>query len=88
MGVPLRIGEAHHRAKITDHEVELMRELLAERRALIERMQAAGVGLAVIRQHLMAARLGYGSIAVKFEMSKSYVRAVDADRLRIYPGPR
>lgn len=84
----VRIGEAHHRAKLTDHDVDLMRDLLDERRALITRCRAAGDGQGAIERALRDSGLSFASIAFKFEVSKSYVRAVDTWRIRQFAAPR
>jgi len=52
------IGEGHHRAKLTDQDIEWILELHHEH------------------------GLGYGTLAVKFEVSKSTVRDVIKGRIR------
>ena len=51
MEARLRLGEEHWRAKLTDHDVDLLRHFLQERLQLVRRCQAAGFrGSAVARE--------------------------------------
>jgi len=66
-----RLGETHHRAKLTDHEVDLVLELLDE----AEIDKANGKDFLTI-----------GEIARKFEIHESTVRSYrDARRRAQYP---
>lgn len=76
------VGQDHWRAKFTDREVELIRLLTGERDALVQALQAAGVGAAEINSRLCAAGLSYAAIAGKFEISKTHVRNIANDRVR------
>lgn len=76
------VGEDHWRAKLTDHEVELIKQLLTERAALVESLRGDHVGCGSVNRCLHARRLSYAAIANMFEASKSYVRDVDTGRVR------
>lgn len=76
------VGQDHWRAKLTDHEVDLVRALLAERAALISRLQRSGARLTLINRSLKTRRLSYAAIAKTFEVSKTHVRSIAADRVR------
>ena len=78
----VRLGQDHWRAKLTDREVDVIRELLAERQALVATQRAAGAAQAVIDRMLLQAGLSYRCIAVKLEVSKSLVRFIDAGKRR------
>lgn len=77
------VGQDHWRAKLTDHEVELIRSLLAERVALVARLRTDGAGQGVVEREVRRAGLSYTAIAVKFEVSKSTVRDIVVDRRRV-----
>lgn len=78
----VRLGQDHWRAKLTDREVEVIRELLAERQALVAALRAAGAVQSAIDRALLAGGLSYRCIAVKLEVSKSLVRFIDAGKRR------
>lgn len=61
-----RIGESHPRAKLTDHEVDLIRELHEGEKGPDGKVT----------------RLGYKRIAAKFEISKRAVRDIISCRRR------
>lgn len=63
-----RIGESHPRAVLSDHEIELLQELLGEREAIINRMRNAGSRQAEIDTTLAAEGLSYRKLGVKFEV--------------------
>lgn len=63
-----RIGESHPRAVLSDHEIELLQELLGEREAIINRMRNAGSRQAEIDTTLSAEGLSYRKLGVKFEV--------------------
>lgn len=70
----MRVGETHHRAKLTDHDIDLIVSLLDARNDAIEVGLAAGMSRSVLDAHLAALQLSYRWIASKFEISKSHVR--------------
>ena len=72
----VRIGEGHGRAKLTDHDVELVVGLLGARDELIAQCRAAGMTRPAIDRTLTKAQLAYRHIAEKFEVSKSLVRHI------------
>jgi hypothetical protein len=82
MGV--RIGQNHGRAKLTDHDVDLVRELLDDRKRLIRELRCQGVKPGVIDNVLTQSGMSFRCIALKFEVSKSLVRAIGAGRVRIW----
>lgn len=63
-----RIGESHPRAVLSDHEIELLQELLGEREAIINQMRAVAARQVEIDSALAAAGLSYRKLAVKFEV--------------------
>ena len=65
-----RIGETHGRAKLSDHDVELMLSLLECRALLLAEYQKAGLSRRAVEQALHVAQLSYSGIAAKFEVSK------------------
>jgi hypothetical protein len=71
-----RIGEGHHRAILTDHEVDLMLALLDEREALLERCQREGRTRSQTDKELNVCRLSFGMLAIAFEVSKAAVVAI------------
>lgn len=68
-----RIGESHPRAVLSDHEVELLLELLDERRDVIDRLQEMGATQTAIDGMLTFKGLSYRLLAEKFEISKGHV---------------
>ncbi|SDH23462.1 hypothetical protein [Propionivibrio dicarboxylicus] len=71
-----RIGESHPRAVLTNHEVELMMELLDEREALIGEMEFNGARRATIHLQLHLRGLSYACLAAKFEVHKQTVAKI------------
>jgi hypothetical protein len=69
-----RIGETHGRAKLTDHDVELILGLLEARAVLLAEYLKVGLTRREIERSLHTAQLSYAGIAEKFEISKSQVR--------------
>ena len=69
-----RIGETHGRAKLSDHDVDLINGLLECREVLIEEYLAVGLTRREIERSLHKSQLSYAGIAEKFECSKSQVR--------------
>jgi hypothetical protein len=79
------IGEHHGRAKLTDHDVELIVSLLECREMLITEYLKVGLTRREIERSLHVAQMSYAGIAGKFEISKSHVRniALGAQRSQI-----
>jgi len=77
-----RINEGHPRAKLSDHEVELMLELLDERKKIVGEMKARGIKWSEILVHLQTVQMSRAFIARKFEISRSYLINVEAGRKR------
>lgn len=77
-----RMGEGHGRAKLSDHDVELIQSLLACRDLLIEEYMKVGLAWGHIARVLAEKQLSYGGIAEKFEISKSHVRHIANGTLR------
>ena len=71
-----RIGESHPRATLTDHEVDLLFEMLAERDGLIAVFKASGSTQGEIDAALAARRLSFRCLAVKFEVHKQTVAKI------------
>ena len=61
-----RIGESHHKSVLTDHEVDLLFELLIFRDEVLEAMAHATV--AQINARLHEEQLSYRQLAIKFEV--------------------
>ena len=78
----LRVGEDHPLAKLTDHEVELLRGMLDEREAFIARLRAAGYGEWQINLGAAWVGLDYRGIARCFEVSAGYVHDIATCRRR------
>lgn len=68
-----RIGEDHPRAKLTDHDVDLILALLDARKQRVQACEAAGMTRGEIRATLAGAQLTYDAIAAKFEVRKMQV---------------
>lgn len=71
-----RVGESHHNAKLTDHDVDLIREFLDERERFTKEMTAAGYGQEQIRHAVAWQKLDIRSIAAKFEVAPSTVQSI------------
>ena len=71
-----RMGEGHGRAKLTDHDVELIQSLIECRDALIREYALIGLTRAQVCRTLAEKQLSYRGIAEKFEISKSHVRHI------------
>lgn len=66
-----RVGESHPRARLTDHEVDLIRELAPERDE---------------HGRLVKPGLSYRTLAQKFEVCKSVIqKIVNCDRRAVLP---
>lgn len=76
------MGEDHGRAKLSNHEIDLMQSLIECREALIEEYTKVGLPWGQITRELKKAQLSYGGIAWKFEVSKSHVRCVASGIIR------
>ena len=83
-----RIGQAHGRAKLTDHDVELILSLLEARDVLIDEYRKVGLGKRQIEKALHTAQLSYSGIAEKFEISKSHIRWIALGLQRGQPAVR
>lgn len=81
----LPVGEDHHRAKLTDHDVDLIRQLLADRRRLVLEHRAAGSRPGAVDRKVNSAGLSYALIAAKFEITKSHVRWLAIGGRRVGP---
>lgn len=68
-----RIGESHPRAVLSDHEVDLLLTLLAERDALMRRLRGEGANHGRIKDELIAAGLSMGCLAVKLEVHRQTI---------------
>lgn len=77
-----RIGESHPRAVLSDHEVELLLELLADRETIVRRMQGEGARQVEIDRALIAEGLSYRLLAVKFEVGKRYIGKIASGERR------
>lgn len=67
------IGQDHPRAKLTDHEVELIQELLDDRQLLLDRLAFENADPVRIQTVLVTAGLSLRCIAVKFEVHRSCI---------------
>lgn len=81
-----RLGENHWRATITDHEISLIRQLLAERSKVIDACNRAGIPAAVLNVVLRKKGLSFRCIAIRFEVGKSTIRDIAIERRRVYSG--
>ena len=70
----VRIGESHGRAKLTNHDVELILDLLDCRAALVAACLVEGLSRHATERRLHVSQLSYAGIAAKFEVSKSQIR--------------
>lgn len=80
-----RIGESHPCAVLSDHEVDLLWEMLEEREALIARLELAGAARMVIDAELTARGLSYRLLAAKFEVHKRYIGRIANGERRCQP---
>lgn len=69
-----RIGESHPKATLSDHEVDLLLELLIARDELLEVM--AGQRQAAIDAALHEGQLSYTQLAVKFEVHRQSIAKI------------
>lgn len=76
------IGEGHGRAKLTDHDIELIQSLLECREMLIVEYMKVGLTRGEVCRALHTAQLSYKGIADKFEINKSHVRHIANGTLR------
>jgi hypothetical protein len=72
----------HWRAKLSDHEVELLLVLLNDRRQLIKARETAGDGQGGIDQALKVSGLSWRALAAKFDVSVRLVRLIASDERR------
>ncbi len=71
-------GEKHHKAVLTNHEVELLRDMLDERDACVRDWEALGYTKQVIHDLLRRHRLSLAALAQTFEVSRSCVYGIYA----------
>lgn len=76
------IGEQHHRAKLTDHDVDLVLDLLEARDALIAKLRRAGASCRQVQLALIVTQLSAEHIAGKFEVSRRTIRDIGLGRIR------
>jgi hypothetical protein len=77
-----RINEGHPRAKLSDHEVELVLALLEARATLHAELLAGGMKRSDIAAELRKRQLSRAFIAEKMEISKWHVIAIESGRRR------
>ena len=77
-----RIGEDHHRAKLTNHDVDLIHDLLDARDMLVETYMGLGMPRRKVQLALSKAQLSERWIADKFEISRRTVRDIRSGRKR------
>lgn len=77
-----RIGEDHPRAVLSDHDVELLHQLLEERAELLRQCRAVRMSAADIERSMIKARLSYGLLAKAMECSKATVYRIATYKLR------
>ena len=78
----LRVGESHQRAKLTDAEVDQIRNLLDERDRFVELLRGVGFGREDVRRAVVWQGLDVRSIARMFEVCPSTVQGIYACRIR------
>lgn len=76
------IGEQHQRAKLTDRQVDLVRDLLDARADLMGRLRREGVCKPLVQRALVAAGLDAQSIAARFGVSRRTIRDIDSGTIR------
>lgn len=76
------IGEQHHRAKLTDHDVELILDLLDAREVLLAEYRKVGLSHGQVHKALAKAQLSEAGIAGKFEVSRRTIRDLRDGRRR------
>lgn len=79
-----RVGESHPRAVLTDHEVDLLLELLDYREEQIEKRKEEGWPKPRIDAWLREEQLSFGALAVKFEVCKSAVQKIAQGERRCF----
>lgn len=84
----LRIGEGHPRAVLSDHEVELLLQLLEERAELLRQCRAVRMSAADIERSMIKARLSYGLLAKAMEVSKATVYRIATYKCRAQTAAR
>ncbi len=78
----LRVGEDHPRAKLTDHDVDLIRDALDERDAFVAVLVGLGYRRLVIRRALSWLEMDVRGIARRFEVSRSLIQDIYVGRRR------
>jgi len=77
-----RLGEDHHRAKLTNHDIDLILDLMEARDLLLVEYQKVGLGKHAIQMALSKAQLSERWIAAKFEISRRTVRDIYSGKIR------
>jgi hypothetical protein len=77
-----RIGEGHNMAKLTDHDVDLVLNLLEEREKIIRSLTKYGLARCEIDQVLATAQLSYKGIGDKFEVTKQCIWRISMCKTR------
>jgi hypothetical protein len=77
-----RIGDSHPRAVLTDHEVDLLMELLICRDEIIEHLEAKGCSRSVIDATLCEEQLSYRWLAIKFEVHVQCIAKINRGERR------
>ncbi len=83
-----RMGESHGRAKLTDHDVELIQSLLEARDLLLVEYTKVGLARGFVHRVLNEKQLSYAWIAEKFEVSKSLIKGIHDGKVRARPAVR
>ncbi len=81
-----RIGQDHPRAVLTDHEVDLLLGLLAEREQLIRRLVMTGTRQKEIDNQLTLHNLSYRCLAEKFDIHRRTVGKIANGERRCQTG--
>lgn len=77
-----RVGDSHGRAVLSNHDVENLHLLLAERDELLAACASRRAGMIETQRVLHAARLSFGELAVIFEVSKTTIADIAHGRTR------
>lgn len=80
-----RVGEDHHNAKLTNHEVDQIHKMLDERDRFVKQLEVAGYGRDQIRHAPKFVGLDIRSIAAKFDVASSTVQDIRTGRRRAQP---
>ena len=77
-----RIGDSHPRAVLSDHEVELLIELLNCRDEIIEHLEEKGCAKAEIDTVLCEKQLSYRWLGIKFEVHRQSIAKINRGERR------